>query len=178
MKRPIDDIERLISRNLDGECSADERRRLNAGLRDDPEARALYEEYSVIDREAGGALRAALGGSAPTTMRMPLWQRASRFVAVAAAACLAVLIWVSPPGGDSSSTRKPDIHAGATSWFSPLPTAGDTLIDTPSYLARQRTDSQASQRRFVVVPSDTPGEFLVIEVDQNPARAVPIQEDF
>ena len=178
MKRHIDDIELLISRYLDGECSADDRRRLNAVLRDDPEARALYEEYAVIDREAGSALRAEFGGAPPAIIRMPAWQRASRFVAVAAAACLAVYSWFSPPGVEKTTGNSREMQAGTPSWFSPSPNAGDTFIDSTSFRARQRAESQNPKRRFVVVPSDTPGEFLVIEVDPNPARAIPIQEDF
>ena len=55
------ELERLISRFLDDECSADERRVLHRTLRDDPAAAALYEEYTALDREIGHAMRSALG---------------------------------------------------------------------------------------------------------------------
>ena len=46
-----DDLLHLLSRQLDGELTADEKNRLDAHLRESPEARTIAEAFRVQDRE-------------------------------------------------------------------------------------------------------------------------------
>lgn len=177
MKTPDDRIERLISRCLDGECSSAQRRELDAELRRDPDVQVLYEEHRALDHEIRNALRESLGDSRFVRLRAPLWQRTARFVAVATAACLAFLVWLSPPVGDRSTARQAPTIAGAPSWFSASP-AGDVLVNPPNYFATRRVKSQSPRTRLILVPTEKRGEYLVIEVDNPPMRAVRIEEEF
>jgi hypothetical protein len=174
MNDPTHDIERLISRHLDDEATADERRALNAQMRRDPAAAALFEDYAELDREVKHALRSVLGHSPMRSA--PVWQRTLRVFALAAAACIAVMFW-SMPGGERT-TPGPQGPTQASSWFAPPPAAGDTLVEYPTRFDRPQMRFTRPQTDWVVIPSDTPGEFLVIQVKRVPTRTIRVHKDF
>jgi hypothetical protein len=176
MNGASENLERLISRYLDDECTRADRRRLRATLRSDPAAEALFDEYSSIDREVGQALRAALGRTISIHRSRSLSSRVGRVFAVAAAACLAVIIWLNPPllTGDRAEGRQP---ARAGSWFAP-PAWEDTFDARPQMYERPHVGLRGTHRNWIVIPGDGPGEYLIVEVDRVQVRLVPIREDF
>src|SRR5437879_2483142 len=76
-ERPDEALERLMSRVLDGEATPAETAQVQSRLLDDPAARAAYEDYIRIDRDARDALRAALTQPAQPT---PLCEPADRTI--------------------------------------------------------------------------------------------------
>jgi hypothetical protein len=160
---------------LDDECTRRERRELNAAVRRDARAAALFEEHVALDREVKHALRAALRHR-PTRQRpLPLWERTARVVMVAAAACLAVMFWLAPPREPGATASA---NAGAQSWFANPPTAGDTFVDGPEHFSRPVNWVGKPEAKWIVVPSDVPGEYLVIEVNRVLTSYVQVQQDF
>jgi len=170
------DLERLISRCLDDECTPAERRALNAQLRRDASAAALFEEHSALDREVKQALSRGLRRPVAGRRVRSLRERVARICVVAAAACLALLFWIEPDRQTSSQ------HAGmapqSPSWFASPPTMGDTLIEQPVRFDRPQIRVGKPDVGWILVPSDTPGEFLVIEVNRVLTRTVHVQYDF
>lgn len=175
MSDPSHDLEHLISRCLDDECTRHERRELNTRLRRDPEAAALFEEHAAIDREVKHTLRAALRHTPDRRRPLPLWERTARAVVVAAAACLAVMFWLAPPREPGASA--PD-QAGAQSWFASPPSAGDTFVESPERFDQPVNWVGKPEAKWIIVPSDQPGEYLVIEVNRVLTRHVHVQQDF
>jgi len=170
-----DKLERLISRYLDEECDGIERRELQGLLRRDPQADALFEESRALDREVSRALRAALGRSHVRRRRLPFWTRLGRVGMVAAAACLALLLWVSPGGRQRNRTA--DAGGSRGSWFAPPPVWGDTLEEREDF-ERPQVWLDDSERQWIVVPSDAPGEYMVVEIKRVKTRTIRIQKDF
>ncbi|MBK8915232.1 MAG: hypothetical protein IPM64_11655 [Phycisphaerales bacterium] len=165
------DVETLISRVLDREADAAQRRALDEALARDPAARALYDEYAALDAEAGKVLRRVMGRSGGVrALRFAPW-----FVtAAAAAAALVASIgpgWIPQPG--SATNGGAAVHAG-NPWFvqnGEAPTSGwpmvDTLVNPAAEAARK------SSRDFIVMPGSAPGEILLIEVRRaRPARPI------
>ena len=175
MSEPAHDLERLISRHLDDECTPRQRRELNARVRREPAAAALFEEHRALDHEIRHALRRALGHAPSRHRPLPLWERAARVFAVAAAASLAAAFWFTPAQDASSNSRA---AAQGRSWFASPPSVGDTLIDTPRRFNRPQIRVGRPDTNWIVIPSETPGEFLVIEVNRVLTRTVHIQRDF
>jgi hypothetical protein len=173
---PTGDLERLISRYLDGESPPRERRELNDRLRRDPRAAALFEEHSALDREVKSALRYALDRPPVAGRVLPRWERLARVVALAAAACLAAMFWLTPNRSAPGSHDR--AAAQAASWFAPPPTFGDTLIAQPERFNRPQIRVDRPNTNWILVPSDKPGEFLVIEVERVLTRTIPVQHDF
>ena len=172
---PSDNLERLVSRYLDGECSPEERKQLKAMLRRDSAAEDFFEETCALDREIGRAMRQSLGRTLVIRRRSPLWMRISRVAGLSAAACLAWLMLKAP---HSPTAAKPiDQKVQRASWFAPQPVAGDTLAEQPEP-ERPQVRMDRMDRHWIVVPGDTPGEFLVVEVKRVKTRTVPVQEDF
>lgn len=164
-------LERLISRFLDGEAGADERRALNSRVDADPSVRALLDEYAAIDREAGYAMRRALGRRMGVR-HVPRWVEALRPVLVAAAACLAVLVWISPqrpPAREAAPARG--------SLFAP-PDWGDRISPASPLAEIPHAGRRDRQQDWIVIPSDRPGEYLLIQVERTRTRAVPIHRDY
>ena len=170
------ELERLISRFLDDESTPDERRRLRALERSDPHVTALVDEYAALDREVGQALRTAMGRTYRLGRARSPWSRAGQFVGLAAAACVAAMLWLTParnatPGG----ARQP---AQGASWFAPAAWQADVQERTnPSY-ERPQVRLRDTDRDWIIVPGNRPGEFMVIEVNRVRTRAVAIQNDF
>lgn len=180
MSREPDRLEHLFSRYLDGECTPDERDSLETLIGADRRVRSLFGEYRRLDRAVGDALRQDLGRSRPITgcKPVPQWGRLGRGLAVAAAACLAALAWLqpTPPGGDAP-TSEPG-PAQAASWFAPLRPPADTIEPVPSAYERPELRLRGTQRDWIVIPGDSPGTYLVIEVDHVRTHVIAVHRDF
>src|SRR5262245_353437 len=101
---PSDNLERLVSRYLDGECTPEERRQLKAMIRRDSAAEDFFEETAALDREIGRAMRQSLGRTLVIRRQSPLWVRVSRIAGLSAAACLA---WLALRAPDSPPAAQP-----------------------------------------------------------------------
>ena len=172
---PSDNLERLVSRYLDGECTPEERKQLKALLRRDSAAEDFFEETAALDREFGRAMRQSLGRPLVVRRRTPLWVRVSRIAGLSAAACLVWLVLRIPTQPSQTPSDRP--RPQRASWFAPQPTAADTLAEQP-VSERPQVRMDKMDRHWIVVPADTPGEFLVVEVKRVKTRTVPVQEDF
>ena len=100
-------IERLITRRLDDELSADERLELDRALLQDPEARALLEEYERVDAAASVALASTVAKESETVAPFPRissqpvrsgYNRAWWALPAAVAAAVALLVVFKGPG--------------------------------------------------------------------------------
>lgn len=172
------ELDRLISRFLDDECSADERRVLRRTLRDDPAAAALYEEYTALDREVGHAMRSALGRHTDRPVGRSVRRWLSQLVGLAAAASLVALVWVEGPRRGASEKGPAHAASHSNGWFR---TNGLGIDSTrPNSLAYDRPHIPVHQtaRDWILIPGEHPGEFMVIEVDRVRTRAIGIHEDF
>ena len=186
MNDSTNEIERLISRFLDDEASGAERRELRAALKRDPEADALFEETSALDRELGRTMRRARRRQVVLHPVRRSWGSLGRAGAVAAAACLAIVAWWQAPlrtntGGPSSGQTQ----LAGSSWFTapatPLPAlgdAGDSLAVLPAAAGVPHERLQSAQRDWILIPSDRPGEVLVIEVQRTQSRLKTAGRDF
>jgi hypothetical protein len=176
MNPASEQLERLISRYLDDECTPGQRRQLRAALRSDPAAEALFDEYSTLDREVGHALRHAMGRTLSLHAPRPRWSRIGRVFAVAAAACLAVMVWLGPPGstGRGRDAARP---ARAGSWFAP-PAWEDSFQTRPPVYEQPHVGLRGTDRHWIVIPGEGPGEYLIVEVDRVHVHLVAIREDF
>lgn len=176
MKEPKEQFERLVSRFLDDECSAAQRRELQAQIRKDADAQAYFEEISSLDREFGAAIRGAIARPAPQNLRQPRWFRFARAGAVSAAACLGWIVWrPDVPRATATNPGQPRTHFA--SWFAPQPTLGDTFAQ-PARTDRPAVLLDQSDRQWIVVPGQKTGEFLVVEVKCVRTSKIPVQGDF
>lgn len=183
MNEPTHELERLISRFLDAEASAAERRELRTTLKRDPAAEALFEETAALDRELGRAMRRALRRQIVLHPVRRSWASLGRAGAVAAAACLAVAIWWQAPQRPISGTANPgQTQLAGSSWFAPsaaLPAeAGDSLTAMPAAAGVPHQRVRTAQRDWILIPSDRPGEVLVIEVQRTQTRMKAAGRDF
>ena len=171
------ELERLISRFLDDECNADERRVLHRTLRDDPAAAALYEEYTALDREIGHAMRSALGRHTHLPVGRSLRPWLSRLVGLATAACLVALVWFEGPrSGTSANSGKQASHTNAM--FPGNGHNGDAAPSDSLNYDRPHIPVRQTVRDWILIPGEHPGEFMVIEVDRVRTRAIGIYGDF
>jgi anti-sigma factor RsiW len=157
MTDPAQDLERLISRHLDHEATPAQRRELNARLRRDPGAAALFEEHAALDREVRHALRKALRRVPDRRRPLPLWERTARVFVVAAAACLALMFWLAPPHETTSPGTEASAQTGVQSWFASPPTAGDTLVESPERFNRPVNWVGKPSTEWIIVPGQKPG---------------------
>ena len=115
-----DKLERLITRRLDGECTPQQRARLDELLARDPAAAELFDSYRRLDQQIGEALRSELAGPRVRTGRAGISVR--RTACLAAAACLALLLWLAPEGRQPARPGATPTQASSTgSWFAPPP---------------------------------------------------------
>lgn len=168
-------LELLITRFIDGEISALERRELQALLRRDPNAESLFEQTLALDREVGRALRQASGRTSFVLRPARGWTQFGRFVAAAAAACLGGALWLNPDGiprvpGDSQKQQ----HAGSA-WFAPPPGMADSYRESAG---ASRGALERAPQQLIVIPGDRPGEFLVVEVKRMETRPVRVGQDY
>ncbi len=172
-RTPDENLERLISRFLDREDTAADRRALNARVDADQAARALLDEQVALDNEVRRALRQAMRRSYPT--RVPtgsVWIRIGRSAALAAAACLALLIWISPD-------RQPvGVSTGDTSLFA-MPDWKILMQQERPPIDRPHVQQRNLKRDWLVIPGRHPNQgIVVIEVNRIRTRAIAIHQDF
>ncbi len=189
MNATEDNLERLFSRYIDGECTPDECEHLESLVSHDAKIRASFEDYQQLDAQFGAALREAAGressvchcSRAVSRARIhPYWSRLGRGLALAAAACLALITWhkaLRPTGQIPASGQKP-LQASAASWFAPQPAAADVVQPVPSAYNRPELRVRGTQRDWIVIPGDQPGEYLVIEVDRVRTHVIGVHQDF
>lgn len=178
MNPPSENLERLISRFLDDEATPAEQRQLAAAIRNDPQAETLFEELSALDREAGAAIRHHLGHNTrfPTTRRNT-WKRVGRLTTLAAAAGLALLVWLRP--NPHTTPHKSPQHAtftNNTSWFEPVP-RGDTLASQPAGAEIPQIRVRDLDQQWIVIPGQQPGEYFLIEMNKVKTRVIRVHED-
>lgn len=175
MRREQDgQLERLISRFLDDEATVGERRELNARVDADPAARLLFDESVDLDREAGRALRTAMNRPLHVRVGSPAWVRTWGAVALAAAAGLALMLGISVPGWQGRAGNGGANQAG----FFHNPSWSDVMKADPARFDRPRVQYRGRQRELILIPSDRPGEFMVIELNRIRIRTTGIQQDF
>ncbi len=173
------ELERLISRYLDDEATPQERRELNVRMRSDPAVEALVDDYASLDRELGNALRGALGRTRVLPVGRSLWARAGSLVGLAAAACLALMVWMRPVQPAGRPADRQPVHAGVpTSWFAPAVPQDQTVQRVNRSFERPQRRQRQTEREWILVPGERPGEYLIIEVKRVRTRAVAIQVGF
>ena len=169
-------LERLITRELDGECTPAEARALQRALDSDPAARDLFDELSLVDREVGAAMRAALAPETVVVSRTAWWRRAAQLTGLAAAACLLGLMLLGQPRvGESGAVQAG--HGGEfVQWRNPV-VDGPAQVD-PAMLDLLHTGQRHTARNLIVIPGGRPGEYLVLEVQHVRTAAVPLHADY
>ncbi len=178
-----DNLERLFSRELDGEATAEDRVLLEDLLRSDPRVQQRFDEYCAMDRAIGAALRTAAGQPRPVLRLQPTWRRAGRGLIVAAAACLAAIVWYRPATSVPPTANEPR-QAGPTGsparWV--VPTAAMPRTDVgqpvPRVYEHPELKLRGTQREWILVPGDEPGTFFVIEVDRIRTHSIPVHKDY
>jgi anti-sigma factor RsiW len=179
MNTPAPELERLISRYLDDEATRAERRQLEAWMRRDPEVEALVDEYAGLDREIGLVMRTALGRPARTTLLRSRCAWVTQAAAFAAAAGLALAVWMTPGQPGAPRTGAVPARAGAgASWFAPVSLPRDSIREVPPAFERPQVRLRDTNRDWIIIPADEPGQFLLIEVDRVRLRAIHIEQDF
>jgi hypothetical protein len=178
----LEKLEHLISRALDGECTSDERKLLKSRLRNDPQARALFDELRTLDEALGDALRRATRRTWHIISFRSRWGRVGQGLIVTAAACLAAMAWLHPTppkAGPARPTRSIPAQASLTpSWFAPSPPPADEVTPIPSAYERPQLRVRGTQRNWIVIPGDRPGTFMVIEVDRVRTHVIDVHRDF
>jgi hypothetical protein len=171
-----DEIERLISRCLDKEATAEERRRLRQLVKADPRVRELMRKTAAIDRAVGRAVCRALQpqlqpAAAKLRIRLP------QLGAFAVAAGLLLALWLvqeEPRGG----ARLAGPAQARASWFAPPIAPADRIAPVDPADERPQVQVRDTQRDWIIVPGREPGEYLLIAIDRVRTRAVRIERDF
>lgn len=189
MRTPSENLEHLISRYLDDEAGPEDRRALDAALREDLKAQALFDESVSLERELRAALRAAgrrAGCVYPTVARRRRlgW---GGLAALGMAASLAAAFWIFPIARQTQNGGQGGTHAGqntswggqnGSSWFAPPPAPGDSFVAEPPAAAAPHIRIEDTEREWIVVPGRRAGEFLIVEVKHIRAQRVRIERDF
>ena len=175
-----DHLERLISRYLDREATPGEQHELEEALRRDRSAEALFGRTAALDRPAGAALRRLARGESPRRATVTRWSIWTRLTGGAIAASVAAACWVWVPRPEASPSdgglRQQASLTGA-GWFAPRPGWGDTLVEEPSD-ASLGVGLEATDRKWLVLPAEHEGEFLIVEVKRIERRRVALERDF
>lgn len=183
-----DDLDRLISRVLDGEASTAERHTLSDRMAHDPRARAEYETYCALDRQVGAALRTEMHRRPRRTARIfrllpalespgaadSRGQRLGRAALLAVAAAVA-LFMVFPRWQPVPSNPAGPRQAGV------LPRSGDIVVsEVPSAYERPEFRLRGSQRDWIVmpVPTDRQNTIVILEVDQVRTHVIGVHQDY
>jgi len=174
----LENLERLISRALDGECTPAEQKQLKTRLREDPQARALFGELRTLDEALGDALRSATGRSPQIIRLRTRWGRLGQGLIVTAAACLAALAWRHPTTPKAPAGRPSGSVPAQASWFAPSPPPADEVTPVPPAYERPQLRVRGTQRNWIVIPGNQPGTFMVIEVDHVRTHVIGVHRDF
>ena len=149
-------------------------------MSENAQVRGLYKDYRRLDDEVGDALRAALGRTRRARPRSAWWVRVGRSLTVAAAACLAALVWFQPtpaPRTDPGQARPQRAGVGP-SWFAPATPRADEIEPLPSAYERPELRVRGTQRDWIVIPGREPGTYLVIEIDRVRTHVIGVHQDF
>jgi len=174
MNANADRLEHLFTRALDGAASHDERDLLDTLLRDES-VRARFEAYAALDDAVGGALRADFDRAAALVVTRRLGWRIGRALAMGVAACIATLIWLYPPPLPTPDHHRPQ-QAG--SWFAPMEPPHDAVETLPATFERPQARVRGTERHWIVVPGDEPGQFMIVEVDRVRTEVTGLYEDY
>lgn len=168
-----EDIERLISRVLDGEASSEEAAQLAALRKADANVRALYDETARLDALVGASLREALDPSASQVIRFPRHrERIARYVVGTIAAAIAALAWLQPFRAPTPSGT-PVVQAGMNT----SQVLGDVIEPLPSSYETPELRIRGTEREWILIPADQPGLYWVIEADRQRTQIVPLKSD-
>lgn len=173
-----DDLERLFSRSLDGECTSAEADFLRDLLANDRDARAAFREMQDLDVNLRIAMREALGRPTGGSLGRASRVRAARAVALAAAAVLAAVVWLHPTDRTVPQAGNPTQASAAGSWFAPISPARDTVEPVPVSYERPALRVRGTQRNWILVPGEQPGTYLVIEVERVRTHVIGVHRDF
>jgi len=180
MSERYDRFEHLMTRCLDGEASPGERRELARWLRDDPTARAMYEQTCEIDALASRAMRAGLAEARRAAVRSSGWVRVGRALILATAASVAAFAWLRPDSTDVSRDDRAPAHAGLArlgSWFAPAQPAHDMIEPTARDFERPELRVRGGERQWIVLPGAESGQFVVIEVERVRTHVIGLHQD-
>ena len=143
MTQPDEQIERLISRSLDGDLTADEQLELDRALIRSPQTRRCFEECRRSDGLAADALRTLFPVDSATPLSAPAtvpsgdasrYRRGWWLVPAAAAATLAAILMLYPD-------RQP---AAAPDRFAAVPSPTDNAVSVlPAVDRRSQPPRQA-----------------------------------
>jgi anti-sigma factor RsiW len=177
--------EQLINRKLDGELTADESLELDKLLIRSPQARALLEEYAVIDEQATQAIETVVARAetrvAPDQIagwgrsRLQMWYSFGLVTAVAAAVSLAVMLSfraatmseATTPPGIEQSLRDPMAAAGP---------AGS--IDQPWRIDGPRRETLDIDRDVIGVWDRQSHSLYLIEADNTRSMIEPVKANY
>lgn len=171
------ELDRLISRFLDDECSSRDRAELYRQTAREPRAAALLDQQIALDREINRAMRAAMGRPQIRTRRLSNWTKAWRAGGFAVAASLAGLAWVGP-GSNSGPSRHTASAAASRSWFSSRTPAVDCVVPASPAFALPAVQLREQDSEWILVPGDRPGEVLIVEVRRTQSQTLPVRQDF
>ncbi len=171
MKR--EQLERLITRVLDGEASTAEVAQLELLCRTDAEVRALYHETAHLDSLLGASLREAIEPAATPTIPFPSRRdRVARYVVGAIAAAIAAFAWFQPMPTLSRERPSP-LQAGMGAPH----LLGDVIEPVPSSYETPELRIRGTEREWILIPADQPGLYWVIEADRERTQVVPLRSD-
>lgn len=173
-----DELERLISRHIDGECTPAEAEYLRDLLANDRTVRARYHAARELDAVLRAAMRSALGRPARGTNAIGLQSRWVRTAALAAAAGLAALVWLHPSQRPEPGGRRTAEAAAVSSWFAPAPATPDIIEPMPVTYERPALRVRGTERNWIIVPGRDAGRYLVIQVDHVRTHVISVHRDF
>jgi hypothetical protein len=181
-----DQLERLISREIDGESTAADREQLEVLIAHEPGIEQLLEDYRRLDREVGDALRVAVGAEpvlVPQRYPRQFWRRVNTLLA--AAAGVALLVWLRPPTQPPTNQRPHAADPAPTQlaqvqpdWFMPQQPVGDMVEPVSPLLERPGLQVRGVDREWILVPAEERGMFYVIEVDRTQDHLIQVHQDF
>lgn len=177
MTAPDDNFDRLATRMLDDEITANERQALAEAMRADQAAGQRLEELTAVDQAAAGAMRRALKRPAVFTPRRRDLLRGTRVAAaLAAAACLGFVVWQP----NSVPSKLPQIAKIETT----NPTMGTVVAEHALYqetapaLEFPSVKIRQVAHDWILVPGEILSEYFLFEVDRTNTQLVAIRGDF
>lgn len=174
-----EELERLISRHLDGECTPAEAEYFRDLLANDRAVRARYHAARELDVLLRAAMRSALvRRPARGTRAAGLQSRWVRTAALAAAAGLAALVWLHPSQRSQPGGRRTAEAGSVSSWFTPAPATPDIVEPVPVSYERPALRVRGTERNWIIVPGRDAGRYLVIEVDHVRTHVISVHRDF
>jgi len=204
MSMNTEHLELLITRAIDGEITAADRAILDAELKADPDARALFDSYRTIDAEAHAALQSVI--DAPRTIKLPVQSsRSPRFrpwyfaVPSLLAAAAAVVFFVVPRGAQQEpqphhqpqldtpqivSNEKPPLknlvpHVPDNPALAGMSAPGARFVDYVDQPSLQpRRLNRHTTRDWIGVVDDSGQNIYLMQNNHRRTRIVPVRGDF